>query len=246
MFDGKRHVLIGGKRNHYGRIERRGTISSLCLAIPREVYAEKEGFLCTRPVAEATAVFNQTVLDLATKPDPDMIPLLRAWLPEGTLIDPWEYQGNVLVNSKALRWERAHCSFDAPDDYMLRATVRLDHQATFTVGFREQQGKRNSGYKLVINRRTDEVEIRSPAAEFPRHVRLNPHEPITVQAFMIGSILECWVNDAHAFSLRAYDFPEGQLSFEVSQGKARIQSMTVSIAGDERCRRAGNRVDCSR
>ena len=64
-------------------------------------------------------------------------------------------------------------------------------------------------------------------------MKLNPHKPLTVQAFLIGSILECWVNDAYGFCLRAYDFPEGKLSFSVVQGKARMRSLTVSTAGDE-------------
>lgn len=50
---------------------------------------------------------------------------------------------------------------------------------------------------------------------------------------MIGSILECWVNDAYAFCLRDYDFPEGKLSFEVVRGRARILTLTVSVAADK-------------
>ena len=71
LFDGKRHIILGGMRNLYGRIERQGTVGQHCVSIPREIYADAEGFLCTRPVPEATAVFNKTVLDLATKPKPD-------------------------------------------------------------------------------------------------------------------------------------------------------------------------------
>ena len=234
LFDGKRHVLIGGLRNFYGQVDNANPISTHCVAIPREAYADEEGFLCTRPVPEATAVFNKTVLDLATKPRPEISPLLRSWLPKDRVTDSWKYEGDVLVNADAHLPEYAHCSFDVPDDYMLKATVQLDHKAVLTVGFREQKGDRRSGYKLIINRRTNEIEINSPTASFPRSVKLNPNKPVTVQAFMIGSILECWVNDAHAFSLRDYDYPKGKLSVEVVGGKARIRSLKVNVADDKK------------
>lgn len=233
-FDGKRHVLIGGMRNYYGEVDHTNPLAPHCVAIPREVYADAEGFLCTRPVPEVTAVFNKIVLDLAKKPKPEVSPLLRSWMPRGQVTPSWKYEGNVLVNAAAHVNEYSHCSFDVPDDYMLKATIQLDHRAVLTVGFREQKGDRRSGYKLVMNRRTNEIEINSPSASYPRAVKLNPNKPVTVQAFLVGSILECWVNDAHAFSLRDYDYPNGKLSFDVVYGRAWIQRMTVSTADRKR------------
>ena len=233
-FDGKRHVLIGGMRNYYGEVDHANPLAPHCVAIPRELYADDEGFLCTRPVPEVTAVFNNTVLDLATKPKPAVSPLLRSWLPKDQVTPSWKYEGGVLVNAAAHLNEYAHCSFDVPDDYMLKATVQLDHRAVLTVGFREQESDRKSGYKLVINRRTSEIEINSPSASYPRAVKLDAGKPVTVQAFLVGSILECWVNDAHAFSLRDYDYPAGKLSFDVVHGRARIQRMSVSTTDRKR------------
>jgi hypothetical protein len=181
-----------------------------------------------------TAIYNKAILDLAKKPKPDISPLLRSWLPKGEITPSWKYVGTELVNADAHLNEYSHCSFDVPRDYMLKMQVHVEHKAAFTIGFREQQGDKRSGYKLVINRRTNEVEINSPSDAYPRPVNLKADRPITVQAFMIGSILECWVNDAHAFSLRDYDFPEGKLSFDVVNGRAWIQSMTVITARKKR------------
>jgi beta-fructofuranosidase len=233
-WDGKRHVLIGGMRNYYGEVDHSNPVAPHCVAIPREVYADAEGFLCTRPVLEVTAIYNKAILDLAKKPKPDISPLLRSWLPKGEITPSWKYVGTELVNADAHLNEYSHCSFDVPRDYMLKMQVHVEHKAAFTIGFREQQGDKRSGYKLVINRRTNEVEINSPSDAYPRPVNLKADRPITVQAFMIGSILECWVNDAHAFSLRDYDFPEGKLSFDVVNGRAWIQSMTVITARKKR------------
>ncbi len=117
---------------------------------------------------------------------------------------------------------------------MLKTQIHTDHKAVLTVGFREQEGDRRSGYKLVINRRTNEIEINGPNDSYPRPVKLDPNKPITVQAFLYGPILECFVNDFHAFTFRNYDYPTGKLSFEVVNGKARIRSLKVNVADDKK------------
>ena len=233
-WDGKRHVIMGGVRNYFGKVDHANPLAPHCLAIPREMYADNEGFLGTRPVPEITAVFNKTVLDLATKPKPEIWPLLRSWMPNGGATPSWQYEGTQLVNAKAHREEYSHCSFDVPGDYMLKTQIHTDHKAVLTVGFREQEGDRRSGYKLVINRRTNEIEINGPNDSYPRPVKLDPNKPITVQAFLYGPILECFVNDFHAFTFRNYDYPTGKLSFEVVNGKARIRSLKVNVADDKK------------
>ena len=221
---------MGGVRNYFGKVDHANPLAPHCVAIPREMYADAEGFLCQRPVPEVTAVFNKVVLDLAKKPKPEVVPLYRSWMPNGGATPSWQYEGNQLANAQAMREEYAHCSFDVPKDFMLKAQIQLDPKAVLTIGFREQKGDKKSGYKLVINRRTNEIEINGPNDAYPRPVKLDPNKPITIQAFMVGSILECFVNDAHGFTLRNYDYPDGKLSFDVVGGKARIQKMTVSTA----------------
>ena len=62
----------------------------------------------------------------------------------------------------------------------------------------------------------------------------DPNKPITVQAFLYGPILECFVNDFHGFTFRNYDYPEGKLSFDVVNGRARIRSLKVNVADDKK------------
>ena len=229
MFDGKRHVLLGGLRNLFGKEERGGTFNWHAVCLPREIYADKDGNLCTRPVSEATAVFNKTVLTLAAQPKPRMIPL-EHW---GKTEDPWRYDGAMLVNCSQQPQERDHCSFDVPDDYMMKATIHVTSETTLTIGFREQENDLHSGYHLVITPRNNEIEVSGPSSAFPRKCPLDVSKPIQVQAFIIGSILECWVNNAYAFSLRAYDYPTGMLSFDVTGGSVRILDLLVKIPDND-------------
>jgi len=54
-------------------------------------------------------------------------------------------------------------------------------------------------------------------------------KPITVQAFVQGPMIECRVNDAYAFSLRAYDYPEGKLCLEAVCGRVSLTDLTISV-----------------
>lgn len=227
-WDGKRHVIMGGVRNYFGKVDHSNPLAPHCVAIPREMYADKDGFLCQRPVPEITNVFKKVILDLAKKPKPaEISPLLRSWLPNGGATPSWEYHGNQLVNLQSLREERCHLTFDVPKNFMMKAQVKVDPNTVLTVGFREQKGDKNSGYKLVINTRTNEIEINGPNDAYPRPVKLDPHKPITIQAFLVGSILEVFVNDKHGFTFRNYDYPDGRLSFEAVGGKAWIQNLKI-------------------
>jgi hypothetical protein len=194
-FDGTRHVLMGGMINPYPDPDPANPSHAYVVGIPREVYADADGWLCTRPVAEVTAVFDIPFIDLSTMPIP--------------------------------------YALDVPLDYMMEATVTLDDPDTMlTVGFRQQPGDPDSSYKLTINRSTNEVSIIRPLESYPRTVDLGPSGTVTIQAFVIGSIIECWINDAHAFSLRDYNYPCGRLSFETNSGSATITSLKISTDVD--------------
>ena len=52
-------------------------------------------------------------------------------------------------------------------------------------------------------------------------------KPITVQAFVQGAIIECFINRQFAFTCRAYDYSKGDLSLEVAGGQMKILDLTV-------------------
>ena len=116
---------------------------------------------------------------------------------------------------------------DVPADFMLQAGFQLDPDATLVVGFRRQPDKPASGYRLTIRPKNQEIEIAGSRYVYARRCPLDASKPIQVQAFVDGSILECFVNDAYAFTMRGYDFPEGKLSLDVSNGSMRILELKV-------------------
>ena len=51
-----------------------------------------------------------------------------------------------------------------------------------------------------------------------------------IEAFVQGSLIECFVNDRAAFSCRAYTNPDGALDLLVTGGKAEVRELVVRTA----------------
>ncbi len=122
--------------------------------------------------------------------------------------------------------EGGACRFDVPDDYMMQGSFQLDPEATLTVTMRQQK-EDGAGYPLVISPKTQEVTISRAGNRFGRGIELDASKPITVQAFVQGAILECFINGKEAFTCRAYDHSTGGLSFAGAGGQMTILDLAV-------------------
>ena len=213
-FDGRRHIWTGWvwdrSPEHDTGAQQWGGSQSL----PREIYAGPRGQLYARPAAEVTAVFGKTALDLAHRPD------LAGARPQ------WQWDGAHLLGESA---GGSQCTFDVPDNYMLQCSLRLDPAAQFTLVMREQP-RTGDGYRLVLRPRTMEAEISGPGFAWPRRIGLDATKPITIQAFVQGTIIETFINDQYAFSCRAYNYRKGKLGLNVTGGKAQVTSLTVKVS----------------
>ena len=190
------------------------------MTLPREVSAGENGLLMSRPVPEVTAVYKKPVLDIASQPP-------------FTLERPeWAYKEGKLVGGTGpdSPWRSAKCSFETPPDYMLQCKFRLSAQAGLTIAMRQQDGDEASGYTLVVTPRHNEVQFGSQYYRFRRDVPMEANQPMTFQAFVQRSIIECFFNDAYAFTLRAYDYPKGKLTLTADNGPATVEELVVKVA----------------
>jgi beta-fructofuranosidase len=210
MFDGKRHVLTGWLRDldperDDGAFQWGGT-----QCVPRELTAGPSGQLFSRPVREAIAVFRKTALDIRKKP------------PARVRENRWTF------TEKGLRGTAgggSQCSFDAPANYLLWLKATLDPAAELTVVLREQEN--GAGYRMTIRPAPSEAEIAGPGFAYRRKIVLDPSKPVTLRAFVQGTTIECFVNDAFAFSCRAYNHASGRLGLNVSHGSVDVQELTL-------------------
>ena len=93
--------------------------------------------------------------------------------------------------------------------------------------------KKDSGYHLVLRPERREAEIYGAKFNYPRTVAIDTAQPIKIQAFVLGSIIECFINDAYAFSCRAYDWRKGIASIAVSGGNATVEQCVVKVPSKE-------------
>jgi sucrose-6-phosphate hydrolase SacC (GH32 family) len=115
-----------------------------------------------------------------------------------------------------------------PDNYMLQCSVRIDPQATLVINMREQSGP-SGGYTLNLRPKSQEADLNGPGFRDNRRCTLDTSKPIKFQAFVQGSIIECFINDQFAVTCRAHNYPKGVLSFKVEGGKAGVLDLKVKV-----------------
>ena len=216
MFDGRRHVWTGWLWDRAGFCDSGQPQWGGTQCLPRELYAGPGGQLYCRPVTEVSAVFNQCVLDLAQKPT------------LATASERWHYTAEGLADNGDA--DGSSCAFKVPDNYMLQCKLVLDPKAVFTLTMRQGEDA-GSGYALTLRPGKQEAEISSDSFREARHIELDASRPITIQAFVQGSMIETFVNDQYALSCRGYDYSTGNLGFAVSGGEAKVLELKVKVCG---------------
>jgi len=113
-----------------------------------------------------------------------------------------------------------------PPDYMLHATLNASPDARAALVFR-QAADGTGGYRLDIDAAERRITLGDENMRFDRVCDLDPEQPLDIRLFAVGSVAECFVNDAFAFTIRAFDHREGRAALEVSRGEARLNGITV-------------------
>jgi beta-fructofuranosidase len=119
-------------------------------------------------------------------------------------------------------------SLSVPDNYLLECRVQLSETSEFTLSMREQAGP-GSGYRLILRPAKSEAEIAGSKFSYPRRVDLDYSKPVTIRAFVQGSIIECFIDDAYAFSCRAYDARSGKLSLITPDDQSKVLDWTIKV-----------------
>lgn len=217
LFDGKRRIIMGWIHDLKDGRDDGDTQWGGTLTMAREIYAGVNGELYQRPPAEIIEFFDNTILDLTLEPDFRLIQ------------HTWKYDSGALLGYVDGA-QPARCSFDVPANYMLKCSVEMGADAVLTIGMRQQPNDSRSGYRLTIRRK--EIELASRYRSHKCICNLDYSGPLEVRLFVLGDIIECFVNNAYGFTMRACDYTDGQLILEIGQGNAKIKELTVSIPSE--------------
>ncbi|MCE9613897.1 MAG: glycoside hydrolase family 32 protein [Lentisphaerae bacterium] len=149
--------------------------------------------------------------------------------PEGDLI--CKPAAEVLALYRTRRWSReptdvtAHAplAWDAPADYRLDLTLTFDRFETdgeCVVRLRDH-GER-TGYRIIFRPGRGQVEVAGPRYHYARQCHVDWTKPIKLQVFADGSIIESFINDAEAFSLRAYNWRDGRIALSATNADVTV------------------------
>jgi hypothetical protein len=210
LYDGRRHIAFGFIRDLKERSDSGDTSWGGTMCLPREVYADGQGQLRTRPVHEIVRAFNHKIWDLGNAPEGQV----RA--------------GKWNRSSSQISGKGDHCaiSFPVPNDYMLVLEAKPSPIGKMVVRFRDQ-GPHGGGYSLAIDMLHQTTELRGPLYVYERSTVLPNDKPVQIRAFVCGDILECFVDDAHAFACRCYDFRQGRLLSQSNDGRLDVTRMEI-------------------
>jgi sucrose-6-phosphate hydrolase SacC (GH32 family) len=214
MFDGRRHIWTGWLWDRAGFCDSGQSQWGGTQCLPRELYAGPGGQLYCRPVPEVSVVFTKCVLDLARKP------ALAA------ASGGWHYTAEGLAGNGDAAG--SSCAIRVPDHYMLQCKLALDPKAIFTLTMRQGEDT-GSGYALELRPGKQEAEISSDLFREPRRIELDASRPISIQAFVQGSMIETFINDQYALSCRAYDYPTGKLGLAVRGGGVKVLELKAKV-----------------
>jgi beta-fructofuranosidase len=65
--------------------------------------------------------------------------------------------------------------------------------------------------------------------ELERRVEMKPGSPVTIEVFMDGNKGVVYVNNSVAMNFRAYDIPEGNWGFFVTNGAASFKNIELAV-----------------
>lgn len=133
------------------------------------------------------------------------------------------YFGKTAVSASG-----AGASWEAPLDYMLAATLSMGPGGKATVTFRGMADDPRAGFHLVVDAAAGQLTLRSPYREFKQAYQPPANGDVKVTAFVLDDIIECFIDDAYAFTMRAYQRTGTRLSIERSDGAA-VEAMQVRV-----------------
>ncbi len=117
---------------------------------------------------------------------------------------------------------------DIPADFMFHAQLKAKTpQTTLTVRFPQEVNHLDSGYHLKIDFQSREIELGSHYKSYRRICDFDPEGMVDVRIFMLGDVLECFINDAWAFTMRAYGKRNGDMSISIQDGAINISKYEV-------------------
>lgn len=116
-----------------------------------------------------------------------------------------------------------------PRDFLLHATLtNASADARAEIIFRRPAGATEGGYHLRVDFATRTIELGGRHKQHRQVCEFDPSQPMEIRLFAIGTIVEAFINDRYAFTMRAYDFYGPQMQVRADRGTFQIQNTSIT------------------
>jgi sucrose-6-phosphate hydrolase SacC (GH32 family) len=115
-----------------------------------------------------------------------------------------------------------------PRDFMLHTSItQASPDARAEIVFRRPAEAAAGGYHLRVDFGTREIELGGQHKQHRQVCDFDPARPLDVRLFVIGTVVECFINDRYAFTMRAYDYHGPQMLVRALQGSFQLQGGAI-------------------
>ena len=115
-----------------------------------------------------------------------------------------------------------------PRDFLLQTTLtQASPDAQAEIIFRRPKDSREGGYHLRVDFAKRTIELGGRHKQHRQVCEFDPSQPLEIRLFAIGTIVEAFVNDRYAFTMRAYDFYGPSMQVRAEKGTFQIQKTSV-------------------
>lgn len=215
-----RHLLAGWVSSNAGEHDKGSWEWGGTMGIVRELVPTSDGHLWVRVPEEVKRAFKNPVLSLNGKLGINS--LTGKWVAKSGIIRGVAPDGMALATIPHV-----------PADYRLTASIVLDkaHSAGFLLRLSDNL---DSGYQLLIDASRQRALVRTWEAwgdqptVLERPITVHKGQPVKVEAYLMGSILEVFFDDRVALTTRVYNYPRGGLGVCALNGGVFIQQLEVA------------------
>ncbi len=122
---------------------------------------------------------------------------------------------------------------EVPPDYMLHCRLHPSSPGSrVTLVFRQPQGDPLAGYRLTIDFGSREIGLGGQHTSYKCVADLDESNPVEIRLFVVGTVCECFVNDAYCLTMRIYDYPQGGVSLETPRADVELLDLEVKGWGE--------------
>ena len=119
-----------------------------------------------------------------------------------------------------------------PPDFLLHCAVTgATDTARAVIALRQPATEPNAGYRLTLDFKTGQATLSDPYRSYTQPCALAPRVPVDVRVFALGDVIECFLDDSYAFTMRMYDHPTG--ATVLSYTEAAVSNLSIkTVASD--------------